>query len=84
MSVRISTEHLFFQAQGRSFFQEASSVPELRERVPRDFTLVSQWTGQEIEMHCKAPRIVHGEIVGWTFRPVDKNAPIRNVVIIND
>lgn len=84
MSVRISTEHLHFQAQGRSFFQEASSVPELRERVPRNFTLVSQWTGQEIEMECKAPRIVHGEIVGWTFLPVDKNAPIRNVVIVND
>lgn len=84
MSVRISTEHLHFQAKGRSFFQEASSVPELRERIYRRITLVSQWTGQEIEMECEAPRIVHGEIVSWTFRPVSKDAPINNVVILND
>lgn len=84
MSVRISTKHLHFQTIGRSFFQEASSVPELRERVYRRFTLVSHWTGQEIEMECKAPRIIDGEIVDWTFRPVNKDAPIRNVVILND
>ena len=86
MSIRVNTESLHFQSAGRSFFQEISSVPELRsiERMPRRIILVSQWTGQEIEMECKAPRVVHGEVVGWTYTRIDKDAAIRNVVILND
>jgi len=26
----------------------------------------------------------HGDLISWTFRPIDKNAPINNVVILND
>lgn len=86
MTVRVNTESLYFQTAGRSFFQECSSVPELQplERMPKRITLVSQWTGQEIEMECKAPRIVHGEIVGWTYHRINKNAAITSVVILND
>jgi len=87
MSDRISTKSLFFQSQGRSFFQEISSIPELngiRQPIPKYITLVSHWTGMEIEMVCKAPRVVHGEVVSWTYTPINQDAPIRNVVILND
>ena len=85
MSTRISTKSLLFQAKGRSFFQEASSIPEVcKGPMPRRITLVSQWTGMEIEMECTGPRIVHGEMVDWTYRPINKDAPIRNIVILND
>lgn len=87
MSTRISTKSLLFQAQGRSFFQEISSIPELngiRQPIPKRIILVSQWTGQEIELECKAPRVVHGEVVGWTYHRIDKDAAIRSVVILND
>ena len=86
MSTRVSTESLHFQTAGRSFFQECSSVPELQslERMPKRIILVSQWTGQEIEMECKGPRMIHGDIVDWTYRRINKDAAIRNVVILND
>lgn len=85
MSMRISTKHLLFQAKGRSFFQEVSCIPELcKGPMPRKIFLVSQSTGMEIEMECKGPRIVHNEIVDWTYSPTGKNSPIRNVVIVND
>ena len=89
MAQRISTEHFFFQTAGRSFFNEVTMIPGLSHvpfegPMPRRITLVSQWTGMEIEMVCEGPRIVHGDIVDWTFRPIDKDALIRNVVIVND
>lgn len=92
MSAYISTRDLHFQSTGRSFFQEISCLPE--KRVPLmqvypdscdvGFYLVSHSTGMKILMVESEVKRVEGEIISWTYTPVDKNAPINNVVIVND
>ncbi len=92
MSAYISTRDLHFQSKGRSFFQEISCLPD--QRIPlmriypasdvQGFYLVSASTGMEILMIRTKTHIVNGDVVSWTFRPADKNAPINNVVIVND
>ena len=92
MSAYISTRNLHYQKIGRSFFAEISELPKQRipyMRVYNDacdvgFWLVSHKTGAEIMMVMTEEKKVNGDVVGWTFEPVDKKAPIRNVVIIND
>ena len=92
MSIKLSTEHLHYQTIGRSFFQEISCLPE--QRLPVEalypdyrsvgFDLVSERTGVEIPMRLIETKKIDGDIISWTFYPVDKNAPINNVVILND
>ena len=92
MSAYISTRDLHFQSVGRSFFQELSCLPDKRIPLMRvypdscdvGFYLVSHSTGMEIKMVETEVKRVNGDIVSWTYRPVDKNAPINNVVIVND
>lgn len=92
MSAYISTRDLHFQSAGRSFFQEISCLPEKQIPLMRvypdacdvGFYLVSHSTGMEILMVESEVKRVEGEIVSWTYTPVDKNAPINNVVIVND
>ncbi len=92
MSAYISTRDLHFQSVGRSFFQEISCLPNkqipLMQIYPDacdvGFYLVSHSTGMQIKMVESEVKRVGGEIVSWTFCPVDKDAPIRNVVIVND
>ena len=92
MSAYISTRDLHYQKTGRSFFAFITDLPKQRipyMRVYQDacdvgFWLVSQNTGAEIKMVMTEEKVVNGDVVGWTFEPVDKKAPINNVVIIND
>ena len=92
MSAYISTRDLHFQSAGRSFFQEISCLPEKRIPLMRiypdscdeGFILVSHSTGMEIKMVLSETKIIEGEVMSWTFRPINKNAPINNVVIVND
>lgn len=92
MSAYISTRHLHYQKIGKSFFAEISELPKQRipyMRVYNDacdigFWLVSDKTGAEIMMVMTEEKVVNGDVVAWTFTPVDKNAPINNVVIVND
>ncbi len=92
MSAYISTRDLHFQSTGRSFFQEISCLPNKRIPLMRvypdscdeGFILVSHSTGMEIKMVLSNTKIVEGEVISWTFRPIAKNAPIRFVVIVND
>jgi hypothetical protein len=93
MSAYVSTKDLHFQASGRSFFQEISHLPNKRIPLMRvypdacdvGFYLVSHSTGMEILMvESNVKRDREGEITSWMFTAVDKNAPIRNVVIVND
>jgi len=92
MSAYVSTRDLHYQSVGRSFFAFITDLPEKRIPLMRVFNdscdegfyLVSHKTGTEILMYLKETKVVEGEVVGWTFTPVDKNAPINNVVIVND
>ena len=92
MSAYISTRDLHFQSIGRSFFQEISCLPNKRIPLMRvyddacdeGFILVSHSTGMEIKMVLAETKRVDGDVISWTFRPIDKNAPINNVVIVND
>jgi len=92
MSAYISTRDLHFQSVGRSFFQEISCLPNKQIPLMRvypdacdvGFYLVSHSTGMEILMVESEVKRVDGEIISWRFKPVDKNAPIRDVVIVND
>lgn len=96
MSAYISTRDLHFQSIGRSFFQEISCLPD--KRIPlmpiwrrlrlnnpeQGFYLVSASTGMEILMVLTETKRIDGDVVSWTFHPVNKNVPINNVVIVND
>lgn len=92
MSAYVSTKNLYYQKIGKSFFAEISELPDKRipeMRVYPDacdigFYLVSHKTGAEITMVLHEKHIVDGEVIAWTFKPVDKNAPINSVVIVND
>jgi len=92
MSAYISTKDLHYQKIGRSFFQEISCLPDKRIPLMRvyddacdeGFILVSHVTGAEIKMVLTETKLEDGDVVGWTFKPINKNAPINNVVIIND
>ena len=92
MSAYLSTKHFMYQKIGRSFFAEISELPKQRipyMRVYNDacdvgFWLVSHKTGAEIMMVMTEEKKVNGDVVGWTFKPVERNAPITQVVIIND
>jgi len=92
MSAYISTRNLHYQSIGRSFFQEISCLPDQHIPLMRvypdacdeGFYLVSHLTGTEIKMVRTETKHIDGDVVSWTFKPVNKNAPIRNVVILND
>ena len=92
MSAYISTRDLHFQSKGRSFFQEISCLPNKQIPLMRfydgsgseGFYLVSHSTGMEILMVETEVKRVDGEIISWTYSPVNKNSPINNVVIVND
>ncbi len=92
MSAYISTRDLHFQSIGRSFFQEVSCLPEKRiplmrvydDACDKGFILVSHSTGMEIPMVLTKTYIVEGDVISWTFRPIAKDAPINDVVILND
>jgi len=76
---------LHFQSIGRSFFQEISHLPNQGiPMVDNGFILKSSSTGMEIPMVLTNKRVIDGDVIDWTFKPVDKNAPIRNVVIVNE
>ena len=81
----IYTSDLHFQSTGRSFFQEISCLPyQGIPMVDNGFILKSSSTGMEIPMVLTNKRVIDGDVIDWTFKPIDKNAPIRNVVIVND
>jgi len=81
----IYTSDLHFQSIGRSFFQEISCLPNQGiPMVDNGFILKSGSTGMEILMVLTNKVMREGDFIDWTFKPVDKNAPILNVVIVND
>ena len=93
MSAYISTRDLHFQSIGRSFFQEISCLPDKHiplhriysdPRGEQGFYLVSHSTGMEILMVLTETKRINGDVASWTFVPFNKDAPINNVVIVND
>lgn len=68
--ITVSTSMFFWSKEDRRFSQEISSVREL-DPIVREFTLKSQWTGEEIVMRlARVERdIYENEIMYWVYEP---------------
>lgn len=92
MTAYVSTRDLHYQKVGKSFFAFITDLP--KKQIPlmqvypdasdNGFWLVSHKTGAEIKMVLSETKIINGDTMGWKYIPVDKNAPINSVLIIND
>ena len=88
----LSTRNMQWHKDARSFICEISDLPEKRiplKRVFQDscdegFTLVSEWTGQELDFFLNETVTKEGDVMLWKFLPVQKNGPVSEVVIFND
>ena len=89
----LSTRNFHWQKLPRSFFAEISELPNKTiplKRIFQDacdvgFTLVSEWTGQEMDFYMnEEKRDRNNDVIAWEFLPVIKGGPVTKVVILND